>query len=152
MQDLGELHRKLQEKKRERRDLAKAFKDELEHDPEYTRIVGEMKTLRERKRSIENTARAKALADAERLDALRSEIDGGAELLADVALNRYAANEQVEIVDEDGTRWVPQFKVTFKKDKVSVADEAAAERAASHPERTFAPAGTSAQERELQPA
>lgn len=139
MKDLNDVYSRIQAKKKERREIAKMFKDELAHDPVYQQIVEELKTLRERKKSIENEAKAKAMKDAERMDTLKLEIDSDTEMLADIALNKYAANEQVEIVDGDGIRYVPQFKVAYKKDKDSAIEQALEERAASHPERTFAP-------------
>jgi hypothetical protein len=139
MKGLNEVYSGIQAKKKERKEIVKMFKDELAHDPVYQQIGEELKALRDRKKSIENESKAKALKDAERMDTLKLEIDSDTEMLADIALTKYAANEQTEIVDTDGVRWVPQFRVSYKKDKDSAIEQALQERAASHPERTFAP-------------
>lgn len=116
MSRLQETYNELQEAKRERREIAKAFKDELKHNAQYNEITEEMKVLREKKKSIENTVKAQAMKDAQRLDDLKLEIASLQELLSDLSLNMYLAKEQVEVTDTTDQRWVPQFSVRFKKD------------------------------------
>lgn len=138
MQNLNEIHRRLEELKRRRRELNRIFKDELSQNEEYQEIVEKMKAMRERKKSIENQTKAACFAEADELDRIKEQIAGEKEMLTDVALNMYVEGQTVEIVDED-TRYVPEFTVKFKKDKLAYQDQAAAERAESHPERTFLP-------------
>jgi len=139
MQDLKAIHSKIQDKSRERRQLMRAFQDELAQNKEYVELVEELKKLRERKKSLENYAMAQALGDASKLDTLQLEIKDQRQMLSDVALALYAEGEQVEIVDGDDIRWVPAFSVRFKKDKTETdTAKANADRAASHPERTMA--------------
>ena len=139
MRDLKSVHAKIQDKSRERRQLMRSFQDELAQNKEYKEMVEELKKLRERKRSFENHAMAQALGDASKLDTLQLEIKDQRQMLSDIALAMYAEGQPVEITDEDAVRWVPQFSVRFRKDKEqSEADKSAAERAASHPERTVA--------------
>ncbi len=139
MQNLQEIHRRLEELKRRRRELNRMFKDELAQNQEYQKIVEDLKVLREKKKSIENSAKAACFAEADELDRIKEQVASEKEMLTDVALNMYVDGKTVEIVDED-VRYVPQFSVKFKKEKSGYQDEAAAERAESHPERTFAPA------------
>ena len=131
MRDLKSVHLKLQDKSRERRQLMRSFQDELAQNKEYVDLVEQIKKLREVKKSIENSVKASSLGDASKLDTLQLEIKDQREMLSDLALAAYT--------DGDNIRWVPQFSVRFKKDKeTSETEKAAAERAASHPERTFA--------------
>lgn len=116
MSRLQETYNDLQEAKRERRELTKAFKDELKHNAEYNRIVEEAKILREKKKTIENDVKSRALKDAQRLDDLKLEIASLQELLSDLSLNMYLAKENVEVTDTTDQRWVPYFSVRFKKD------------------------------------
>ncbi|MFC1638908.1 hypothetical protein ACFL26_01400 [Patescibacteria group bacterium] len=139
MQNLHDIHRRLEELKRRRRELNRMFKDELAQNDEYQELVDKLKTMRERKKSIENATKAQCFAEADELDRLKETIADQRGLMTDVALNMYVEGKTVEIVDED-TRYVPEFSVKFKKDKSAYQDQAAAERAESHPERTFAPA------------
>lgn len=116
MVNLNEVYTRLQSNKRQRADLKKMFKDELSQNDEYTHLVDEMKTMKERKKSIESQVMAAALSDANQIDDLGNEIKHDAELLADVALNMYVKGQMVEVVDEYNVRWVPEFSVKFVKD------------------------------------
>ncbi|MFH2063268.1 MAG: hypothetical protein ABIJ46_03895 [bacterium] len=142
MWDINEVHRRIKEKKKERRDLNRIVKDELAQNPEYQQVVEELKTLKERQKSIESTVKLSCSSEVDRMEVLKDEIAADTELLSDLALNMYVEGKTVEIVDED-TRYVPQFTVRFKKDDttVSAAESEAAkvQRAEPHPERTFAP-------------
>lgn len=114
MPKLEEIYKRLEINKKRRRELNKMLKDELAHHPEHQEIVDEMKTLRERKKGIEQDIRANT-PDIQELDDIKIEIQTDQELLADLALNMYANNETVEITDEYEQTWYPVFKVSFKK-------------------------------------
>jgi predicted nuclease with TOPRIM domain len=143
MQELKDVFDRIQEKKKERRELTKMFQDELKHNDDYQKILEDIKTLREKKKSIENQAKANALADSTQLDNLTEEIKGSIELLSDVALTKLMNRETVEILDEaNDIRYAPVFTVRFKKEEgETYQQKAEAVRAESHKEvRTFAPA------------
>jgi hypothetical protein len=63
---------------------------------------------------IENEILAEIM-DKARHEELSADIKTDADILTDLALNKYVAGENVEIVDEYNNRLVPQFKVMFKK-------------------------------------
>ncbi len=111
---LEAVYKRLQEKKRKRRDLNKSFQDELSVHPRYQEIVEELQKLREEKKSIENEVRSPG--DITEIEALKADIKGDQEMLADIALNKFLANENVEIVDDANVKWVPAFSVRFKKE------------------------------------
>lgn len=114
MPSLQEVHARIQEKKKEKREIAKSIKDALASNPRYGQLVDEIKRLKEEKKSIEN--QVMAAGENEKLDLIKLDIDSNRELLTDIALNMYVANESVEIVDDNNVRWVPEFSVAFKKD------------------------------------
>jgi hypothetical protein len=131
----------MQAKKKERKELTKMFQDELKHKGEYTELVKEIKLLREKKKSIEDQAKANALSDVGKLDVLALEIKDQSQMLSDIAMTKFLNRETVELVDEDDARLVPVFSVKFKKEEgESMQKQAEAERAESHPERTMVPA------------
>lgn len=113
MPKLEEVYGRLQKSKKERREINKMFKDELTSNQRYQEILEEAKTLREEKRAIEQEV--KSGRDGDRLEELKIDIETDQELLADLALNMYANNESVEIVDEHDEKWYPHFKVAFKR-------------------------------------
>ncbi len=114
MPKLEEVYNRLQVNKKKRSEIAKMLKDELAHNARYKEIGEEMLVLREEKKSIEMEIRSQS-ADFEDLDDLKIDIATDQELLADIALNMYANNEEVEIIDEWDNKYYPQFKVNFKK-------------------------------------
>jgi len=142
MQDLKEVFDRIQQKKKERKELVKMFQDELKHNDDYQKVLEDIKTLREKKKSIENQAKADALADAQQLEDLTEEIKGTSELIADIAMTMLMNRETVEIVDEaNDIRYAPVFSVRFKKEEgESYVKKEEVARAESHPEREFAPA------------
>ncbi|MEK7094772.1 MAG: hypothetical protein AAB886_01545 [Patescibacteria group bacterium] len=115
MSRIEETYRELQEKKKERKELAASFKDELKASSEYERLCEELKTLRGKKKGIENDIKSRSLGDARKLEELALEIRSEEELLSDLSLNAYLSGEKVEIADEYSNTWVPHFKVTFRK-------------------------------------
>ncbi len=141
MQDLKDVYANLQIKKKERKELTKMFQDELKHNGEYQELLAQIKTLREKKKSIESQAKANALSDVRQLDSLKDDIKDRNDLLADIALAKFLTREEVEIVDEaENVRLVPVFSVKFKKEEgESMQKQIEAERAAAHPDRMFAP-------------
>ncbi len=141
MQDLKEAYVSLQQKKREKGVIAKMIRDELSNRDDYKNLVEEIRVLREKKKSIESQVKADALHDMERMDDLKNEIAAQQELISDIAISQLTSGETVEIIDEElGVRLTPVFNVRFQKEEMEhAAEKAATERAASHPEREFAP-------------
>lgn len=115
MQKLEEVYKNLQHKKKEKAEIVKMFRDELTQKERYAEIAEEMKKLREEKKGIEQEIKAGAPKEYDRLEELKVDIAADQELLADIALNMYAKEETVEIVDEHDQAWYPQFRVAFKR-------------------------------------
>jgi hypothetical protein len=157
MQNLQEVYNRLQEKKREYSLMAKTFQDELKATDRYEQILETMKKLREEKKSLENTARSAAILDATKMDTLKLDIKADRETLTDVALNLYASNQEVKIVDKDSNIWVPAFSVKFTKEE-SGAQDLQERVAAVNTEQSMVNAAADAEEElqeevsELQPA
>jgi hypothetical protein len=142
MQDLKDVYDRLQQKKKERKELVKMFKDELAHDAEYQKLLGQMEVLKEKKKSIEATAKASALSDVRQLDELADDIRGSAELLTDVVVTKFMNRESIELADEYNNRLVPVFAVRFKKEEgENMAEQISTEKAQDQSDLMFAPAG-----------
>lgn len=114
MQSLEEVYARLKGKKAERRDLKASFQDALKNNARYQAILEEMLKLRVEKKAIENEIFAHEL-DKAKLEEVSLDIKTDTELLTDIVLNKFLANEAVELVDEINIRWVPAFSVRFKK-------------------------------------
>jgi seryl-tRNA synthetase len=139
MKDLKSVYAKQQDKKRQLRELKKVVKDALASDREYTEAKNEIEKLRAKMKQAERRVTNDVLSDVQQLDTLKLEIRAADELLSDISLTMYANHENVEILDESrGIRMTPTFRVKFSKEEMeSESAKAAAQRAASHPERTF---------------
>jgi len=114
MPKLDEVHGRLQQKKKQKREITRSFQDELRSNARYMEILEKIEALKAEKKSIENEARARDL-DVAKLDELKVDIQSDTILLADIALNMYVQQLPVEILDELNAKWVPVFKVSFKK-------------------------------------
>ncbi len=114
MSKLKEIHNRISKSKKRQKEIRKMLKDELSQNTRFQELTDEIQTLREEKKGIEQQIRTQS-PDGQELEELKIEIQTDQELLSDVALNMYAKNETVEIVDEYEQTWHPVFKVSFKK-------------------------------------
>lgn len=114
MATLEEVYARLVQKKKERRDLSGAYQDELKNHARYQEILAQRKALGEEKKSIENELLEQA-GTGQDLEIIKIDIKSDLELLADIALNLYVSNQNVEIIDEWNNRWSPMFSVRFIK-------------------------------------
>ncbi len=114
MQDLDKVYSRLQEKKAAKREISAAFKDELKQNAKYQEVVEKMNDLKQEKKSIENDLMSQS-QNQSKLDELTLDIKSDTEMLTDIAVNMFLANQTVEITDEQGSKWVPSFSVRFKK-------------------------------------
>ncbi len=131
MQSLNEIHKTLETKRHEMRELNRMFKDELKHNAEYQEVVEQIQTLREKKKTIETAVRNASQAALASLDLLKLDVKSYTEMLSDVALNKYAARENIEITDENNVKWLPTFTVKFKKEDGEPVKAPAKEKAVS---------------------
>ncbi len=114
MATLEEVYGRLVLKKKQKRDLASAYQDELKNHARYQELLAQIKALRDEKKSIEAELLESA-GTAQDIDLLKIDIKSDLELLADIALNLYVSNQNVEIIDEWNNRWSPLFSVRFIK-------------------------------------
>ncbi len=114
MQNHEEVYNRLKQKKAERRDMKGSVKDALDQNMRYQEILEKMAELRIEKKSIENEIMSQAI-DQGKLESLAVDIKSDTELLSDIVLNKFIAQEPVEIIDEVNVTWVPVFSVRFKK-------------------------------------
>lgn len=139
MNDLKSIYLRLCEKKRENREIKREIRNELERDGEYMEVSRQLRVLRLKKKAIEDRVKLNVTKNPFLLDTLRKEINAQSDLLSDIAFAKYMEKENVEIKDEaENVRLVPTFKVKYKKEMMEYFKTTAeAERAASHPERTY---------------
>lgn len=116
MQDIQEIFNRIQENKKKQKDIRSAYKSALESSGEYKEICEKMKTLRERKKQIENTTKESFAGELTKLDDLKIDLESDAVVLSDLALSSFVKGNTVQVVDEYNNKYEPVFKVNFKKE------------------------------------
>lgn len=115
MANLNEVFKRIQQTKKEQKDVKLVYRDALATNKPYQDIVDELKKLRDRKKQIENEIKAAFRAELDKLDALKLDLQTDNEVLSDLALTQLMKGETVKITDEYENEYVPQFTVRFKK-------------------------------------
>lgn len=112
---LQEVFNRINESKKEQKKIRDSYKDALIQSQEHQRITEELKTLREKKKEIENAIKLDFSKEFDRLDTLKLDIENDTMLLSDAALTQFVNGEQIEVVDENEQKYEPIFIVKFKK-------------------------------------
>lgn len=115
MATLQEIFVRINENKKKQKDIRTAFKDALATSLEYKEITEKMKTLREKKKQIENTTKQQFSEELTKLEDYAIDLASDMELLSDAALTKFIKGEPIEITDEYENRYEPVFTVKFKK-------------------------------------
>lgn len=117
MQDLQEIFNRIAQNKKELKDLRQAYKDALLQTGEHQEIVDQIKTLRERKKQVEQAVKDQFASEFIKMDDIKIDMESDAEMLSDIALNKYVKGETVAVTDEYENEYEPVFNVKFKKVK-----------------------------------
>lgn len=115
MQDIQEVFARIQEAKKAQKEIRDMYKDGLANTPGYQEIVEEMKTLREKKKSVETAVRESMASEWTKLEDMKIDIDSDQELLSDIAMTKIMKGETISVTDQYDNEYEPAFKVTFKK-------------------------------------
>ena len=111
MVDLQSIFDRLQDLKKQQRELKRDYRDNLTGSQEYQEIVEKMQELREKKKRIEEGYKK----DFPQLERLKNDIESDVLMLSDLALNHLAKGEAIQISDEYKNQYEPIFNVRFKK-------------------------------------
>lgn len=115
MANLQEIFDRIQQTKKEQKEIKAMHRDALANSNSLQEIIEELKVLREKKKGIEDAIKSDFLRDLEKLDTLKLDIENDMMLLSDVALTKAMNGEIVEIKDQYENKYEPIFKVQFKK-------------------------------------
>ncbi|MCA9365091.1 MAG: hypothetical protein KC736_04315 [Candidatus Moranbacteria bacterium] len=115
MQDLQEIFDKMQELKKEQKELGRAYKNELAADPNYENVVEEVKQVKIKKEQIETETKNSLGRDWDRFEEVKREIAALQEMASDVAFNTLVEGKSIELKDKYNNEYAPVYKVSFKK-------------------------------------
>ncbi len=111
MTDLQSIFDRLQELKKQQRELKRDYRDSLAGSQEYQGVVEKMQEFKEKKKRIEEEYRK----EFPQLEQLKADIESDVLMLSDLALNYLAKGEAIQISDEHKNQYEPVFNVRFKK-------------------------------------
>lgn len=117
MQNLQEIFSRVQKAKIRQKEIKEIYRDALTGTPEHQEINDKLKTLRERKKQIEQTIREQFGSELTELEDLKVDIESDTELMSDVALSQLVKGETIEIKDQYENEYEPVFNVKFRKIK-----------------------------------
>ena len=115
MQNIQEIFNRIQVNKKKQKDIRTAYKDALASSLEYQELTEKLKTMREKKKQIEQTTKEQFSSEFIKLDDLKIDIESDQEMLNDIALSKVMKGESIAITDEYDNEYEPLFSVKFKK-------------------------------------
>lgn len=112
MKNIKEIFERIQEQKREQREINKSVREALENSSEYSTVKENIERLRLKKLRMEDSARGDL---DQKMDLLKLNIKEGMQVMSDVALTTIMKGESVKLTDSDNNEYEPIFSVRFKK-------------------------------------
>lgn len=115
MSKLQEVFDRIQQTKKEQKELKTMYRDALNNSSAYQRSLEELKKLKEEKKKYEDGIKKEFSSEFDKLDILKNELMNDNQLLSDIVMSQVAKGEKVEIKDQHETQYEPIFSVRFKK-------------------------------------
>jgi hypothetical protein len=114
-QKLEDVFKRIQDHKKEQKDIKKTYRDALSVNGEYQEVLEELEALKLKKKKIEGGVQSDFKEEFDKLEGLKLNIAGDNQLLSDLALTQLASGQTVKITDENKTEYEPVFTVRFKR-------------------------------------
>jgi len=115
MSQIQEIFNKIQETKKQQKDIKATYRDALSNSQELKDVTEKIQTLKEQKKGIEDAIKSEFSSEFEKLDSLKLDIESNNIILSDLALNEVVKGEMIEITDQYSNKYEPIFSVKFKK-------------------------------------
>lgn len=116
-QQLPDVFKRIQDKKKQQRDLKTIYREALAASGEYQQVSEELEALRIKKKKIQLAVQTDFKEEFDKLEGLKLNIAGDNQLLSDLALTQLTSGESIKIIDENKVEYEPVFTVRFKKAK-----------------------------------
>jgi hypothetical protein len=115
MQDIQEIFNRIEDAKKEHRELKVIYKDALNATGEYEDLVEKIKGLRDRKKQIEASVDAQLADHMMKMDKVAQDISTDKQMLSDIALSNLLKGNIVKVTGPNDAEFEPHFSVRFKK-------------------------------------
>jgi len=112
---INQVFKRIQDNKREQRQLKKIYKDALSVNAEYQDVLESLKALKNKQKQIEASVKADFKEEFDKLESLKLNITSDNQMISDLALIDLVSGKSVELTDENKTEYDPLFTVRFKK-------------------------------------
>lgn len=115
MNKLQETFDELQKCQSRAKEIKGIYRDALANTPEYQEIQDKMKSLKTRKKQIENSTQESFSKELEELEDLQVDIGSYQEMISDIALTKMVKGETIMVKDQYENEYEPLFKVKFNR-------------------------------------
>jgi dGTP triphosphohydrolase len=115
MAELQEVFSRIQENKRQQKEIKRAYREALEQSVAYHEVAEQFKVLKEKKKSLETQIRQDFASEFNKLEACQDDMKSDAMILSDLAINKVMQGETIKVTDENNNNYEPIFSVKFKK-------------------------------------
>ena len=115
MAKIEELFNRIQNTKKEQREIKKIYREALDNSQSYQDVIEELNKLKDKKKHLEDAIRSDFSSEWNKLDTLKLDIENDTMLLSDAAFTKLLKREEVKIEDSEGRKYEPIFTVRFKK-------------------------------------
>lgn len=114
-QEIPEIFKRVQDNKKESRELKKSYRDSLSVNAAYQQLLTELEALKIQKKKLETAVKDSFKEEFDRLDGLKLNIASDNQLISDLAIGKLSAGELIKLVDDNQVEYEPIFNVKFKK-------------------------------------
>ena len=114
MKNLQEVFDRIQNLKKEQKEIKAAYADALKGSAVYQELMEQIRGLQEKKRQVELTIKAQFASEIDKLEELKEDLASDAQLLTDIAITKLTDGESLDIKDEYENEYEPVFNVKFK--------------------------------------
>lgn len=114
-QEIPDIFKRVQDNKKESRELKKAYRDALSVSGDYQSLLEELEALKVKKKQIESSIKDSFKEEFDKLEGLKLNIAGDNQLISDLAVQKLTSGELIKLVDENKVEYEPIFSVKFKK-------------------------------------
>jgi predicted nucleic acid-binding Zn-ribbon protein len=115
MPDIQEIWNRIEEAKREQREIKNIYKDMLASSEQYESLTEELKTLKAQKKMIETGVQDQMSEKWKQAELLQRAIVDDRELLADAALKYLLNGKTIQVKGLRDEEYEPLFAVRFRK-------------------------------------
>ncbi len=115
MRNIQEIFERIQDNKKQQRDIKSMYRESLAALPEYRDVTEKIEDLKNKKRQIEFRVQEELAGYFEKLDLLKVNMNGDNAMLNDIAVTQFMQGERITLVDSYKNTYEPIISIKFKK-------------------------------------